>query len=172
VATSIKQLLLAQAALAFDGKSDMSLKSAIAGITQAEADWRPGPATPTIEQIVRHIAWSKSRFCHEGFATPMVLIDRHVNDAGDHADLPWDFPCGAAFGCELSPEIEGAIRLLEQSQSVFVRCLESCSEESLDRPVPTHHGKSAAHFFTTMLMHDLYHAGTIRTRRTMCRASQ
>jgi hypothetical protein len=172
MAISPKQLLLAQAALAFAGSPDMSLKCALASVTQAEADWRPSAATPTIEQVVRHIAWSKSKFCHDGFTTPMILNDPAVNDAGDHADLPWEFPCGAAFGRELAPGIDGAIKLLDQSQQVFVACLESCTDESLDQPIPTHHGKSAANFFTTMLMHDLYHAGTIRTRRTMCRMKE
>jgi DinB superfamily len=169
MAISAKQLLLAQTARAFSGSPDMSLKSALSGVTQAEADWRPSATTPTVEEIVRHIAWSKSKFCHDGFATPMILIDPAVNDAGDHADLACEFPCGAAFGRGLASGIDGAIKLLDQSQQVFVACLESCTDESLDQPIPTHHGKSATNFFTTMLMHDLYHAGTIRTRRTMCR---
>ena len=169
MAISAKQLLLAQTALAFAGSPDMSIMSVLAGVTQAEADWRPSAATPTIGQIVRHIAWSKSKFCHDGFATPMILIDPAVNDAGDHADLLWEFPCGAGFGRELAPGIDGAIKLLDASQRVFANCLESCTDASLDQPIPTHHGKSAANFFTTMLMHDLYHAGTIRTRRTMHR---
>ena len=41
--------------------------------------------------------------------------------------------------------------------------------ESL-RPVPGRHGRSAAHLFWVLLMHDLYHAGQIRTRRTVYRA--
>jgi hypothetical protein len=94
-------------------------------------------------------------------------VDEHVDENGDSADLPQEFPCGAAWGITAQPGIMGAISLLEQSQRVLIECLESCSNESLEQPIPTHHGKSAANFFWTMLMHDLYHAGQIRTRRTM-----
>lgn len=165
-----KELLLKQTAAAFADSPDMSLKAALARITQREAEWRPNDATPTIEQLVRHIAWSKSMFCHSGFGTPVVLSDPAVNDEGDHARLPWEFPCGAAFAWELAPGIAGALALLDQSHHVLLECLHACRDDALDQPIPAHHGKTAAHFFTTMLMHDLYHAGTIRTRRTMCAA--
>jgi len=162
-----KQLLLKQTAEAFSGRPDMPLMAALSGITQEEASWRPDGMTPSIEQLVRHIAWAKSRFCEQGFARAMVLVDECVNEDGDSANLPWEFPCGAAWGSGSAPEIGQAIKLLESAQRVLMECLESCSEESLEQPIPTHHGKSAANFFWIMLMHDLYHAGQIRTRRTM-----
>lgn len=164
---SAKQLLLTQTAEAISGRSDMPLLASLSGITQDEAAWQPDEATPSIEQIVRHIAWAKSRFCQEGFGSPMVLIDDHVNADGDCDDLPAEFPCGAAWGSHLAPGITGAIALLEQSHRALTACLESCTEDALDRPIPTRHGKSAANFFWIMLMHDLYHAGQIRTRRTL-----
>jgi hypothetical protein len=166
-----KQLLVRQTAEAFRGRPDMPLMASLEGVTQAEASWRPDENTPTIEQIVRHVAWAKSRFCREGFGTPMVLDDPGVNDQGDSADLPWEFPCGAAWGARSSKGITNAIGLLEQAHRVLTECLESCTEERLEQPIPTHHGKSAANFFWIMLMHDLYHAGQIRTRRTIYRAT-
>jgi hypothetical protein len=165
-----KQLLINQTAEAFRGRPDMPLMASLEGITQEEASWRPDEATPTIEQIVRHIAWAKSRFCQQGFGTPMVLRDPSVNDDGDSADLPYEFPCGAAWGCGSAEGIEGAIKLLEQAHRVLTECLESCTEESLEKSIPTNHGKSTANFFWVMLMHDIYHAGQIRTRRTVYRA--
>jgi hypothetical protein len=165
---TVKQLLLKQSGEAFSGRPDMSLMASLKDITQPEASWQPDGAIPTIEQIVRHVAWAKSRFCLEGFGKPMVLVDESVNETGDTADLPWEFPCGAAWGLNLSRGIVGAIELLEKSHVRLIECLEACSDESLDQPIPTHHGKSAAHFFGIMLMHDLYHAGQIRTRRTVC----
>jgi hypothetical protein len=69
----------------------------------------------------------------------------------------------------LAAGIGGAIKLLEQSHRVLTECLESCSDEALEQPISAHHGKSAAHFFWIMLMHDLYHAGQIRTRRSLFR---
>ena len=97
----------------------------------------------------------------------MALSDPSVNDNGDHAELPNDFPCGAGWGLHHAPGIAGAIELLKNSQRLLTRCLESCSDEALEQPIPTHHGKTAAHFFWIMVMHDLYHAGQISTRRTL-----
>lgn len=165
-----KQLLLKQTAEAFRGRADMPLMASLEGITQDEASWRPDEATPTIEQIVRHIAWAKSHYCRQGFGTPMAITDPFVNDDGDSAGLPWEFFCGAAWGCSLAAGIGEAVKLLEQTHRVLTDCLETCTEESLEKPIPTTHGKSAAHFFWVMIMHDLYHAGQIRTRRTMYRS--
>ncbi len=148
----------------------MPLMASLDGITQQEATWQPDEKTPTIEQIVRHIAWAKSRFCQQGFTTPMVLIDKNVNDDGDTADLPWEFPCGAAFGTTIAGGIAEAVKLLQQAHRVLTECLESFPEAKLEEPIPTHHGKTAANFFWIMLMHDLYHSGQIRTRRTFYRA--
>jgi hypothetical protein len=166
-----KQLLLRQTAEAFSGRPDMPLMAALEGITEQEASWQPSAATPSIEQLVRHIAWAKSRYCQEGFDRPMVVDDPSVNGDGDSAALPWEFPCGAAWGLTHAPGIAGAINLLQQSHQVLTACLENCSDEALAQPIPNRHGKSAAHFFWIMLMHDLYHAGQIRTRRTMYAAS-
>jgi hypothetical protein len=165
-----KQLLIKQTAEAFSGRPDMPLMASLEGITQEEASWRPDGTTPCIEEIVRHIAWAKSRFCQRGFGTPMALVDPTVNDNGDSPEFPNEFPCGSAWGSGVEKGIEGAIRLLKQAHRVLTDCLESYCEESLDKPIPTHHGKSAANFFWVMLMHDIYHAGQIRTRRTVFRA--
>jgi len=162
-----KQLLLKQTAEAFSGRPDMPLMATLEGITQKQASWQPDLSVPTIEQIVRHVAWAKSHYCHQGFGTAMVLQDDSVNNDGDCAAFPLEFPCGAGWGMESRAGIDGAVGLLEESHAVLTRCLEGCSDDALDRPIPTNHGKSAAHFFWIMIMHDLYHAGQIRTRRTM-----
>src|SRR3954454_24676828 len=106
---SAQQLLLHQTADAFRGRKDMSLMAALGEITQADASWRPNDTTPTIGQIVRHVAWAETRFCHEGFGTAMSIEDPCVNDSGDTDDLPWEFPCGAAFGRSVAPGIAAAI---------------------------------------------------------------
>jgi hypothetical protein len=162
-----KQLLLKQMAEAFSGRPDMPLRAALAGISQDEASWSPEASMPSIEQLVRHIAWAKSRYCQQGFSCAMIVNDPTVNVDGDSAALPTEFPCGAAWGRDQYPGIAGAIELLELSQRTLMSCLEHCSEEVLELPIPNRHGKSAAHFFWIMLMHDLYHAGQIRTRRTL-----
>jgi hypothetical protein len=165
-----KQLLLQQTAGAFRGRPDMPLMAALNGITQAEARWRPDESTPSIEQLVRHIAWAKARFCQQGFGREMPIVDESTNDDGDSPGLPMEFPCGSGWGLAIAPGIDGAKQLLEQSQRTITECLESCSDDALEQSIPTHHGKTAANFFWVMLMHDLYHAGQIRTRRTMYRA--
>lgn len=167
-----KQLLLKQTAEAFSGRSDMPLMASLADITQAEASWSPDKDSPTAEQIVRHVAWAKARYCQQAFGSEMPIVDDSVNGEGDTADLPWEFPCGTAWGSSVAPGIHEAIKLLSQSHAILTQCLESLPDDALDQPLPTHHGKSAAHFFWIMIMHDLYHAGQIRTRRTAWRASQ
>ena len=95
---SAQQLLLKQTAEAFSGRLDMPLRASLNGISQEEGSWAPDEATPTIEQVARHIAWAKFRYCEEGFHCPMVLTDDSVNADGDSDQLPWEFPCGAAWG--------------------------------------------------------------------------
>lgn len=165
-----KDLLIKQTAEAFSGRADMPLLASLETITPQEASWRPDKDIPTIEQIVRHVAWAKSHYCHLAFGTPMPLTDDTINSYGDSPDLPCEFPCGAAWGSRIAPGITEAIALLHQSHAVLTQCLESYPEDALDQSLSTHHGKSAAHFFWIMIMHDLYHAGQIRTRRTMWRA--
>jgi hypothetical protein len=79
---SAKQLLLKQTAEAIRGRADMPLMASLDGITQEEASWQPDGSTPSIEQIVRHVAWAKSRFCQQGFGCEMVLNDDRVNGDG------------------------------------------------------------------------------------------
>jgi len=167
-----KELLLKQTAEAFSGRSDMPLMASLADITHAEASWSPDKDSPTAEQIVRHVAWAKARYCQQAYGTEMPIVDDSVNGEGDSALLPFEFPCGSAWGSSTAPGIHEAIKLLAQSHAILTKRLETIPENALDQPIPTHHGKTAAHFFWIMIMHDLYHAGQIRTRRTMWRVSQ
>jgi hypothetical protein len=162
-----KQLLIDQTAGAFAGRADMPLMAALDGVTDGEFSWQPDRNTPSIEHLVRHVAWAKSVYCREAFSTPMPIDDPDVNADGDHASLPNEFPCGAAYGRAAVPGIAGAIELLRRAHRTLTECLESLSDDALDRPLATRHGKSAANFFWIMVMHDLYHAGQIRTRRTL-----
>ena len=167
-----KQLLLKQTAEAFSGRPDMPLMASLVAMTQEEASWQPDEATPSIEQLVRHLAWAKSRYCYEAFGRPMVLDDPSVNARWRFPICRAEFPCGAAWGSHSAPGIDQAIKLLEQSHRVLTECLESCPEDAMEKPLPTRHGRSAAHFFWILLMHDLCHAGQIRTRRTLYRISR
>jgi len=167
----IKELLIQQTIDAFSGRGDMSIMSALKEITQAQASWRASETMPTAEQLVRHVAWAKSKYCCDGFGTPMVIDDPSVDDNGDTPGIPWEFPCGAGFGVK-EWGIAGAVALLEKAHAVVAQCLARSTEQSLEQSVPGRHGKSAAHLFWVLLMHDAYHAGQIRTRRAACDAMQ
>ena len=129
-----KQLLLKQTAEAFSGRSDMPLMASLADITQAEASWCPDKESPSAEQIVRHVAWAKARYCQQAFGTEMPIVDESVNGDGDSTDLPWEFPCGAAWGSSAAPGIHEAIKLLTQSHAILTQCLESLSDDAPSHP--------------------------------------
>lgn len=167
---SAKAVLTAELAAAFEGRPDMPLMAVLDGVTDAEARWCPSPDAPSIDQIVRHIAWSKSRFCQQAFGVDMVLNDPRVSPEGDTEGVPRDFPCGCAYGVMLRPGIAGAVGLLREAHRVMTRCLDELPEQALAHPLPVHHGSSALNFFWTMVMHDVFHAGQIRTRRTCAAA--
>ena len=115
-----KDLLITQTAAAFRGRADMPLMASLERITREEAWWRIDEATPTIEQIVRHIAWAKSRYCQQAFGTPMVLDDDSVDGEGDCATLPTNFPAAAHGGNRAyHPASPERSQLLEQSHQVL-----------------------------------------------------
>jgi hypothetical protein len=87
----IKELLLKQTAEAFCGRPEMPLMAALDHLGPQEACWRPCESAPSIEQILRHVAWAKSTYCHEGFGTPMVLEDDRIDSEGNSPDLPEEF---------------------------------------------------------------------------------
>ena len=161
-----KEMLAIQLDQAFDGRADMSLMGSLAGLTEAEAAYRPSPDTPSVDEIARHIAWSKSRFCQQAFGSAMILEDPGVTDEGDSEGVPWEFPCGCAFGRALAPGVAGVERLLRDSHAVMIANLDALAESELMAPLPVHHGSSAFNCFWVMIQHDLFHAGQIRTRRT------
>ena len=58
------------------------------------------------------------------------------------------------------------LALLDEAHAHLAGCLETCSEDDLDKPIPTQwHGESAAHFFWVMVMHRVSHAAQIRAIR-------
>src|SRR5437763_8269319 len=111
-----KQLLLHQTGLAFDRRPEMSLLASLKDVTLPEAAWRIDVnALPTIEHLVRHVAWAKSTYCAEAFGKPMPVDDRNCNSAGDVPELSEEFPCGAGWATTQCPGIDGAIALLHRA---------------------------------------------------------
>ncbi len=173
------ELIRLQLKLAFDGRPDMSLMGALAGITEREASWTPvgfaadpssdhhEPIFPTVDEIVRHVAWSKSRYCQQTFGTAMPFDDSAVDSEGDTESVAWEMPCGCAWGREAHPGVAGAIGLLHAAQTIVLQCLRGYDGARLSQPIDGRHGSTAGNFFVTIAIHDTYHAGQIRTRRTL-----
>lgn len=166
-----RDILLYHLAQSFEGRKDMTLMGVLEGVTEQEAAWRPGPLAPSIGELLRHVAWSASVYCRDAFGVPMVAEDPGVTPEGDTEGIPWEFPCGSGFGRQSHPGLAGAIDLARRAQSLLVECLSGLGDEQLDQPINNRHGKTAAHFFWIMTMHNVYHAGQIRTRRTAYAAS-
>jgi len=136
-----KQLLLKQLQDAYSGDEEMSLQASLADLTAEEASWRMNDTTWTIAEILYHLYSCEIEYCKQGFGQS-ISYDKPLDDVGALAAL------------------------LGQAHALMVRCLEACSEEALDRPIPTlWHGESAAHFFWIMVMHRVSHAAQIRTLR-------
>ncbi len=137
-----KDLLLHQTYLAFEGDPEMSLKASLQGVTDEIAARVLVDRSWSIEQIVYHVASVKINYCRQGFGR-------------------WRGDCEKPWG-----DFAAMLDLLDRAQAHLVSCLESCAAAQLEQPLATqYHGESAAHFFTVMLMHDISHAGQIRTRQ-------
>ncbi|MCC7406801.1 MAG: DinB family protein [Phycisphaeraceae bacterium] len=146
---TLKELLLNQTHLAYHADEEMSLKASLWKVTEDMASQRLTEGTPTIAQIVHHVAHWKIEYCRQGFSR-------------------WQGPIPPATG-----KLQDAIALLERAQAHLLECLESCSDADLANPVPIQfHGRSAAHFFTVMLIHDVSHASHIRSRRRLAQRKE
>jgi len=136
-----KQLLLKQLHDAYSGDDEMSLQASLGDLSPEEASWRLNDTTWTIAEIVYHIASCEIEYCRQGF-------DRAIEYDKSLDDVP------------------RLLALLDRAHELLVRCLQHCSEDDLDKPIPTDfHGGSAAHFFWVMIMHRVSHAAQIRTIR-------
>jgi uncharacterized damage-inducible protein DinB len=137
-----KDLLLRQTHLAFERNPEMSLKTSIQVVTAQVAAKRLVPQSWTIEEIVYHIASVKIEYCKQGFGKWTADYEKPVGD------------------------FRAMVALLDRAQNHLVCCLQICSDQPLMEPIATQcHGESAAHFFSIMMIHDVSHAGQIRTRQ-------
>jgi uncharacterized damage-inducible protein DinB len=136
-----KQLLLKQLHDVYSGDDEMSLQASLADLTPEEANWRLNDKTWTIAEILYHIAACEIEYCRQGFGRE-IAYEKTLDDV---------------------PQL---LALLEQAHELLVGCLQACSEEALDQPIPTQwHGESAAHFFWIMILHRASHAAQMRTIR-------
>jgi len=136
-----KELLLKQLHDCYAGDDEMSLQASLSDLTPEEVGWRMNDTTWTIGEILYHLYSCEIEYCRQGFGQS-ISYNKPLDDVG------------------------ARMALLDQAHALMVRCLEACSEEALDQPIPTRwHGESAAHFFWIMVMHRVSHAAQIRTLR-------
>jgi hypothetical protein len=136
-----KELLRKELSDAYAGDDEMSLQASLGDLAPEEAGWRLNDTTWTVAEIVYHVASCEIEYCRQGFGQ------------------------GFEYGKPLD-DVPQLLALLDRAHTLLVRCLESCSEEALEKPIPTRwHGESAAHFFWIMVMHRVSHAAQIRTIR-------
>ena len=114
-----------------------------------------------VQEVTKQVEQYKKDYITDARRKATATYDKIVSDGKQQA---------ADLESKGRQNLDEAIKLLETSHAILTKCLETLPDEALDQPIPTHHGKSAAHFFWIMIMHDLYHAGQIRTRRTMYRS--
>ena len=140
-----KQLLLKQLHDAYSGDDEMSLLASLGDLSAEEAGRRLNDTTWTIGEILYHVYSCEIEYCKQGFG-------RAIDPDGVY-DKPLE-------------DVAALLGRLDQAQALMVRCLDECSDEALDQPIPTQwHGESAARFFWIMVMHRVSHAAQIRTLR-------
>ena len=138
---NVKELLLKQLDDVYSGDDEMSLHASLGDLAPEEAARRLNDTTWTVAEILYHAASCEIEYCRQGFGQ------------GIEYDKPLD-------------DLPRLLDLLERAHGLLVRCLQGCSLDALDQPIPTRwHGESAAHFFWIMILHRASHAAQIRTLR-------
>ena len=138
----MKDLLIKETQEAYSQNDEMSLLCSVRSLTQEEAEWRLNKTIWSIEEVLFHVASCKIEYCKQGFGK-------------------WQGDYPKPFG-----NIHEMLAFLDRAQTHLLECLRGCTEEDLQKPIPTRfHGESAAHFFWIMIMHDISHGAQIRTIR-------
>ncbi len=139
---TVKSVLITQTQRAFDGDPEMSLKSALADLSQEELTRRDVSDLWTIGEIMFHVAKAKIEYCRQGFGYWTQDYGRPVED------------------------LTALLDLLDRAQAHLLECLAGCDDESLGQPIDTQsHGDTASLFFSTMIAHDYAHGAQIRALR-------
>lgn len=137
---------------AFNGSRWHSLLGNLGAVSPEDWDWVPPDGQRTIHEIVRHIAGAK-----------LVYHNRAFGDG----QLPWDDP--SVEGTDLAPTMEAMIDRLQANQTRFRESVAALTDAELFATRVNHLGKSQEirWFITTIIEHDLYHAGEINHIRAL-----
>jgi uncharacterized damage-inducible protein DinB len=153
---SLKEKLRRSLDSAYRSSRWHSVKGALKGLSEEDAEWRPQPykgfpwSTGSINCILFHVAACKLVEMSSGF--------------GDGT-----FTYEAADKLPEAGSLSGLRKLLERGQKEVLRVLDGLDEEDLSRQVRVSDGSmvSAEEFFDMLVEHDLYHAGQIRYVRNL-----
>lgn len=140
-------------------------------ISKKEAQWRLTPRSRTLE-IIRQWNEKGNEWVSAQKLDPISTIEYKVIHVAQ-CKLMYDeyaFREGTLNWSDLeSPEWPNSITYLEQAQTRLVDSLQNLSDEQLDELVSTNWGDSwpIKQIISTMIHHDAYHFGQIRTIRNL-----
>ncbi len=142
---SRKALLEHQIRLAFSDDGEMSLAASVKGCSDDILSKRISEDAWSIGEILDHVARCKIMYCKQGWGKWSGEVD--------------DPPANLA----------GMMQMNVEANDHLLECLGSLDEADLDAPLQLpHHGSSAYHFFTVMIIHDVSHAAQIRATLRHC----
>ena len=132
------------------------LTAALAGLTAAQASWKPNPERHSIWQIVRHTAQWMEAGSQALAGQPRVYEDLERSD--------WQPASGG------EREWQADVERLYAAYRTFKGRLEAMTEEDLSKIIEPYRGQSryaAALRFLRTATHDTYHLGQIRYLRAL-----
>ncbi|MEO8288442.1 MAG: DinB family protein [Chloroflexota bacterium] len=136
----------------FQGKDWHSLLSNLKLVTPDDWSWVPAGGDRSIKDIVQHVGSCKLMYHNHAF--------------GD-AQLTWNDP--AVEGAALTETIPSAISWLRGAHERLRESIAALDDDELFRPRMTNWGelKETRWIVTTVIQHDLYHAGEINHIRAL-----
>jgi hypothetical protein len=154
---TVKDLVLDHLTYTFEKEAwQPSLSKAVAGLTAAQAAWKPSPERHSIWQIVRHvILWKQGVLDAWGGKVP----DYREFERVDWQDVAGD---DAAWQAD--------VRRLRTVSRRLKRRAEAATGAAMSRKIPTYTtlpDQVLAKRLTRMATHDSYHAGQIRYLRAL-----
>ncbi|MBG9563961.1 DinB family protein [Brevibacillus agri] len=124
------------------------LKHALAGVTAAQASWRPeGAAANTIWENVSHLLYFKERLLHRLSGTEFINTAETNDDTFQPSGSPDD---EAAW--------QATVQRMETVHRQIHEKLVALSDEAFDQPLPS---IPAGQSVMSIILHDAFHTGQI-----------
>lgn len=146
---SEKELLISQFTACFDKNSwFVAVKNALAGVTAAQAAWKPAGADNSIWETVSHLNFYNFAYV-ERFRGIDYEYPVNDNDA--------TFTAGSVDENEWTAEVERLAAILSE----FRNLIAGADEAKFDAPVSTSNQTKWATLILNIAAHNAYHAGQI-----------